>query len=102
MGLVKTIDAAGRTVTVRELTVTEVRDWVASLERLEEKVIDLVSALASDDMSLDELKRMSDLTDDDIGQLTATGIAALVSAAKALNPHFFNVRRRLLGVADPT
>lgn len=87
----------GLTVTLRELSVAEVRAWVTEQEA--GASVDPLRCMVLDDCSLDDLARMSDATAE---QLEAFGPAALATVrdkAKALNPHFFRVREALIGVS---
>lgn len=86
-----------RTVTVRELTVAEVRSWIAEHEA--GAVVDPLRAFVLDDCTLDDLARMSDITADDMERHTVGELLALRDKARALNPHFFKVREALVSVS---
>jgi len=86
-----------RTVTVRELTVREVRDWMVELETRQEA--DAIGALALDECRLEDLARMSDISAADLEGYTPSEMEDLVVVCKALNPHFFKVRAALTSVA---
>jgi len=86
-----------RTVTVRELTVREVRDWMVALETRQEA--DAIGALALDECRLEDLAHMSDISAADLEGYTPSEMADLVSVCKAINPHFFKVRAALTSVA---
>ena len=86
-----------RTVTVRELTVREVRDWLTAQEVARES--DVIGALALDECSLDDLAHMSDISAVDLEGYAPSELVDLVSLCKALNPHFFKVRAALSSVA---
>jgi len=77
-------------VTLRELTVGEVRNMLAS--RPEQ---DTVSYLFFEDISIADLMQMSDLTDDDVNNLSQSELDAVRLKAKELNPHFFAMMTRL-------
>lgn len=87
----------GRTVTVRELTVGEIRAWLARMETGEETP-DLVGDLLHEDLALWELSTMVDLEPDALDQLALSTLAQLVSTARELNPQFFRLRETLLNV----
>ncbi len=80
-----------RTVTVRELTVREVRDWLTSLEK-GTAVVDAAGEFAWDDCSLQDLARMSDCPVDAFDDFAPSDLGPLKQAARDLNPHFFRTR----------
>ena len=86
-----------RPVTVRELTVTEVRNWVAEHEA--GAVIDPLRSFVFDDCSLDDMARQCDITADDMEAYAPSDLTELRDKCKALNPHFFKVREALTGVS---
>ncbi|WP_322521150.1 hypothetical protein SR882_10270 [Guyparkeria halophila] len=95
----------GRRVEVKELTIAEIRSWLAELtERLERSFdeeaasepVDLVDEHLLEDMTLDDLVRMTSLDHDGINELSQSAIDQIAATARELNPHFFGMRRRLL------
>ena len=97
MAASRTVELAGRTVTVRELTVGQVRDWLVEVES--GKRVDPLQALAFDGFGLDDLAQMADATAADLEAYTPSELQPLIDAARGLNPHFFRVRAALSGVA---
>lgn len=93
----RAIDLPGLSVSVRELTVAEVRAWLVEAEA--GAAVDPLRAMVFDDCSLDDLARMSDVPAETLEQFTTSELAPLHDAAKALNPHFFRVRAALIRVA---
>ncbi len=87
----------GRTVTVQELTVGEIRAWLARVEAGEETP-DLVDNLLHEDLALWELATMVDLAPEALDQLALSALEQLVSTARELNPQFFRLREILLNV----
>ena len=85
-------------VTVRELTFAEVRAWLVETSASEYR--DPVQALAFVGLGLDELARMCDVSADVLERFTASELAPLVEAAKALNAPFFRVRSLLMKHVD--
>jgi hypothetical protein len=85
------IQIGERTVTVRELTVREVRDWLTSLEKGSAQV-DAGGEFVWDDCSLQDLARMSDAPLDFFDDFAPSDLAPLREAARSLNPHFFRLR----------
>jgi len=86
-----------RTVIVRELTVAEVRSWVAEIEA--GAIADPLRALVLDDCTLDDLARMTDISADEMEQHTVGELLSVRDKARALNPHFFKVREALVSVS---
>jgi hypothetical protein len=84
-------------VTVRELTFSEVRDWLVETETGQDE--DPLHALALEECSLADLARMSTISVGELEGYAPSDLAELIAACKALNPHFFRVRAALSGVA---
>lgn len=97
MAAIRHITLGSRTVTIKELTVGEVRDWLTEVEN--ERSEDPVHALALAECSLSDLARMSDIAAGSMEAFTPSELGDLVKACKDLNPHFFRVRAALSGVA---
>ncbi|UZR30792.1 hypothetical protein [Methylococcus mesophilus] len=95
----RTIEAGGRKVVVRELTVGEVRAWLkdanAELDRN-----DLVALALFADITLDDLTRFSDLSRAELDAMLPSELDKVREAAKSLNPHFFGLRERLANAAQ--
>jgi hypothetical protein len=97
MGATKVVELAGAPVTVRELTVAEVRTWLVEIEA--GIAVDPLGSMVFDDCSLDDLARMSDATATGMEALTYGELLPLRDACRALNPHFFRVRAAVQKVA---
>jgi hypothetical protein len=98
MRLTRTVEMADAfPVTVKELTVGEVRNWMLDVET--GKGEDPLHALALEECSLADLARMAEIEASALEDYTPSELAPLMEAAKALNPHFFRVRAALSGVA---
>lgn len=78
-------------VTVRELTVGEVRDWLASVES-GQTLVDAAGEYVFEDASVQELARMCDLPVFGFDAFTPSEIEPIRQAARDLNPHFFGLR----------
>ena len=101
MRITETVDLGdGRNVTVRELTVGEVRKWLAGLATAAERPADLVSDALFEGFSLADLGLFASeaVASDD---LTQSEVRAVFDAAKRLNPDFFHLRGRLLQASAP-
>ncbi len=97
MPATRPVELPGRLVTVRELTVAEVRAWLVEAEAGER--VDPLHALAFDDFGLADIARMCDATADELEAFAPSDLSPLVEACRGLNPHFFKVRAALSGVA---
>lgn len=76
---------------VRELTVTEVRDWLVSIEN-QTRNADPVGDFLFEDVGLSELAMMCDVDADEFASFRPSELHPLVQVAKELNPHFFRTR----------
>ena len=94
----ETVDLDGRTVTVKELTVAEVRQWFKSLEQAKEGTIDVVAECLIEDISLGDVCRMTDLQTMDLDEMTPSELEQVISVCMGVNPHFFRMRGNLLNV----
>lgn len=97
----KQIEVAGRTVTVRELTVAEIRAWLRGLDQAEASgcMQDLVDLALMDDVSLSDIGRMTNLKAHEIEEFTPSEIEAVVAVCREVNPRFFGLQDRLRMVA---
>lgn len=97
MKVVKTVDACGRKVTVTELTVGEIRAWLAGMTAQEAGGGggDVVSLALFEDATLDDLTRMSDLTDEEIAAAAPSELDAVLEKVREVNKDFFSLRARL-------
>lgn len=75
-------------VTVRELTVAEIRQWMADAQ---EATPDLVDNLLLRDVSLQDLTHLSSLTHEQMDPLTPSELQRVLDAAKEINSHFFEL-----------
>lgn len=97
MPATRSVKLGERTVTVRELTVAEVRDWMVEAETGGGQ--DPLHALVLEDCGLGDLERMSDVSAKELEAYAPSDMADLIAACKALNPHFFRMRAALSNVA---
>lgn len=84
-----------QSVEVRELTVGEIRRWLAEIEAEAESEVDLVGEFLRPDLSLMDLARLTDLTVEDMDDLPQSALGKITDMAKQLNPDFFGMRARL-------
>lgn len=85
-----TVKLGDHSVTLRELTVGEVRGML--LSRPEQDTVDY---LLFDDITLGELMQMTDLSKETIDNLTQSELDTVRVKAKELNPHFFAMLNRI-------
>ena len=86
----ETIKLGDKSVTLRELTVGEVRGMLMS--RPEQDTVDY---LLFDDITLGELVQMTDLSLSDLDNFTQSELDAVRLKAKELNPSFFGMIERI-------
>lgn len=106
MRVEQTIDVGGLTVTLRELTVGDVRAWLKSLESLspqgrgqgEGESLDLVGVALIDGHDLADLAVLTDLTPEQIDTLTPSQIRTVFDAARKVNADFFTLRATLADI----
>ena len=75
-------------VTVRELTIAEVRSALIT----DEAIGDWVQSLVFDGFGLGDLLALCDASAADLEKFTPSELAPLVAACRELNPFFFRVR----------
>lgn len=90
----KELDIGGARITVKEMTLAEIRNWLADNEQAEAR--DIVGALLLDDCPLADLQRFCDATAEQIDNMTQSELHEMLDAAKELNPDFFHLRAQLL------
>ena len=80
------------TVTVKELTVAEIRAWLSEVKpESEEPKFDLITDLLSfDGIGMDELYKFTDLTKEQIEALPLSAMQKVASVIKEVNGVFFN------------
>ena len=91
---------SGQTVCVRELTVAEVRKWLQ--ETAAQSWRDPIHATALEEVGLDELARMTDVSAEDLEAFAPSQLAEVVRVARRLNPHFFRLRDALMQASRQT
>ena len=94
-----------RSVSVRELTLREIRAWVAEAEAKQKSLSDAsltpsydFASMLAFDTPLDDLVRMTDLKEvSDFDDLSQSEIAKIEAECRVLNPAFF----KLAGIFRP-
>lgn len=88
-----------RRVRVRELIVSEVRDWLQALATEDPDVaIDLADYLLFEDagIRLVDFARMTDLSSQDLESLAPSDLESVLAKCREVNPRFFRVLDRVL------
>lgn len=94
-----TVSVGGRDVTVIELTVSEIRRWLAELSAPKaDAEVDVVDQLLFGDVALSELMRMTDISNEALADATPSELDALRTRCREVNAHFFALRERLLAL----
>lgn len=94
------IDVEGTKVICREMTVLQVRKWLADASSPAD--LDVVSDVLFSDCSLGDLKRMCDLSDETVDSLKPSQVQQVIDVCKGLNPHFFALLGRMTKAVQPT
>lgn len=92
------VEGLNRRVQVRELDVSEIRAHLNALGRVPDDLaeFDIPGAMLFPEVSFDDLRAMSDLTDAELGLLAPSELRPVVDAVKEVNPDFFGMRARLV------
>ncbi len=84
------LDFGDLTVTVKELTVAEVRAWLTAPSPVEPKRFDLFSdLLAFDGIGMEEISRFTNLNTQQVENLPPSAIAKIAAVIKEINSVFF-------------
>lgn len=92
-GLEKKLDFDGVEITVRELTVGEVRNWLKAIETLD---VDIAGDLLFEDFALRDFEVMTDASAATIEAMTPSQLMQLMEACREVNGSFFGMRDRLM------
>lgn len=93
------ITVGGVVVTVRELTVAEIRAWLMRREAV--PATDVLGELLFVETTLDEIREFSDLSAEAQETLTPAQLREVWERVKASNADFFGMRARLLALRLP-
>lgn len=85
-------------VTVRELTVGEIRAWLKDVQA-QSDAVDVVDVMLLRDVSLQDVMRLTSLTAVQVEGLGPSQLRTVVEAAREINEDFFALRAGLLTVA---
>lgn len=99
MRVIREFDLGGRKVLVRELTMGELRAWLA--EQAMKASADFVDELfAEEDLRISDLPHFCDLTPDELESRAPSELRPLISAIREVNADFFPIWRRRLNEAN--
>jgi len=98
-GLTRVVEIEGKDWTVRELTMAEIRAWLASLADAQHDALDVALV---DGVHLSVVRLMTGMTEEQMAALLPSEIEQLVMAAKMANPGFFSMMGRLTGQSQKT
>ncbi|WP_271103408.1 hypothetical protein [Pseudomonas tohonis] len=94
MALTKISQAGGLGIQCRELTVTEIRDWLKGMNTQAQSP-DLVGETLLPEFSLEDLERMTSATPQQLAGMTPSELRQLGDDCKAVNTDFFDLRARI-------
>lgn len=95
------VGVAGRSVTVREATLGELRAHLARQAAQAGEARDLFEVLLIEGWDLAEMALFCDLPADDLATLKPSEIRVVLGAIERLNADFFALRARLRALAEP-
>ncbi len=99
------INVNGIQITVKELTVAEVRHWMMDIIEKENQKddVDVVSTVLDqrlfEEIGLSDICRMTDLESNQLDDFTPSQLQVVIQRCKMLNSDFFGMRKRVLGTA---
>ena len=95
MQAVRIFDLNGRQIVIKELTLGEIRAWLASVVNQSEGG-DVVDALLFEDFEPAALVRMTDLSLRDLDDYGPSDLRLLANAYREVNADFFAMRQRMV------
>lgn len=96
-----TLEKHNMTVTVKELTVAEMRDWLKGV--VDGGKIDLLNAglFEPEGVSIDEVLMMTSLEPGELDSLTPVEVVKVIDKCREVNPHFFRFRAATIEIGRP-
>lgn len=92
------VQIGDRSVIVREMTVRDVRNWLADVSAAG-PLVNWIDETLMHDISLGDLARMTSLEVDEMDAWRPSELQQVIDVARELNPHFFVLRGRMLKAA---
>jgi hypothetical protein len=93
------VNVAGRDVTVRELTIGQMRDWLTQIATAPQSN-DILNTTLFESITLPELCMVTDLLPNELESFTPTQLAPLVQAYLDVNSRWFKWRNRIIDTAN--
>lgn len=103
---------AERSVLFKELTLAEIRQWLALVTAdaaaaattenagFSAPAVDVATSQLFEDFDVADLVMLTDLVDDDLGDFTPAELAAIHARCKTVNARFFAMRERLVAIGQ--
>ena len=98
----KTIQVNGLTINIKELTVSEIRTALKleESEGNESQATDVVDMFLLDDISLPDIRRMTDLSKKQMETMPPSELKQVETACREVNADFFALRQKVIQYAD--
>lgn len=84
-----------RTITVRELTVGQIRAWMKALDTAGQDSFDTVNAMLYEDCDVETILEMTNLSAETVDELLPSELREVVRECQHVNSHFFGMARRM-------
>ena len=97
-GLTRQVEVGGMMVTAHEMTTLQTRNWLKAQSRAAD--FDVVDSMLFErfEVTAADMLAMSDITRRQLDAITPSMAEGLAAAIKEVNPHFFQMRQRLIGI----
>jgi hypothetical protein len=90
LSITRELEFGDKKITVRELTVAEVRAWLSEPPAIEQQEFDVLTGLMSfDEIGVNDIYRFTDLKPGDVEGLTPSALKKIAAVVKELNSVFF-------------
>lgn len=86
-------------VQIKELTVGEIRNWMEQLATGESS-FDAIDSLMLKDISFQDLKVITDITDDQLNEATPKLLTDLANRCREVNEDFFRLRTEVVKIGE--
>jgi|JI10StandDraft_1071094.scaffolds.fasta_scaffold316692_2 hypothetical protein len=90
LSITRELEFGDKKITVRELTVAEVRAWLSEPQDIENREFDALTGLMSfDEIGVNDIYRFTDMKPADVEELTPSALKKIAAVVKELNSVFF-------------
>ena len=86
-------------VQIKELTVGEIRNWMEGMAS-GDAAFDAIDSMLVKDISFQDLKVMTDITDDQLNEATPKVLTDLANRCREVNEDFFRLRTELVVMGE--